>query len=128
MKNYVYPAVFSKDDDCIAVEFPNLPGCLTFGESFEDAARMAKDAMAGWIVSQENMGNVIPAPSMITAKEGETIMLVEFDSVEYRRKHERKAVKKTLSIPQWLNNLAEREGVNFSNVLQVALKEKLHVS
>ncbi|MEI6287555.1 MAG: type II toxin-antitoxin system HicB family antitoxin [Bacillota bacterium] len=128
MKNYVYPAVFSKDDDCIAVEFPNLPGCLTFGESFEDTVNMAKDAMAGWIVSQENMGNVIPAPSMITAKEGETIMLVEFDSVEYRRKHERKAVKKTLSIPQWLNNLAEREGVNFSNVLQVALKEKLHVS
>jgi len=85
VKKYIYPAVFFEDDGCISVKFPDLPGCLTFGETFEEAVNMAKEAISGWIIVRENENLDIPKPSMITAKEGETIVLIEFDSVEYRR-------------------------------------------
>ena len=54
-------------------------------------------------------------------------MIVEYDSIEYARKYKTKAVKKTLSIPEWLNDLAIKENVNFSAVLQEALIKKLHI-
>ena len=77
------------------------------------------------------IGNIeIPAPSManvITKNEDDIVALVEFDSMEYRKQHNKKSVKKTLSIPEQLNTLAEQANVNFSNVLQQGLKQKLGI-
>ena len=123
---YYYPAVFVKDDDKIGVSFPDIPGCFTFGDDMADALFMAEDAASMMIASFEDDGDPIPASSDIaTIKTDGIVSLVPVDTDEWRRKFDNKAVKKTLTIPSWLNRKAEKAGVNFSQVLQDALKAML---
>ncbi len=125
-----YPAVFHKEPQGYWVEFPDLPGCLSQGETVEDSYRNAVEAL-GIYLDKENdlIERNIPEPSRVDRtfcdNQNDLVMLVAFDSVQYARKHKTKAVKKTLSIPQWLNDLAVKEDVNFSQVLQEALIKKL---
>jgi hypothetical protein len=103
----------------------------TQGKGIADAIDMAKDALEMMGVFWQDEGRKIPAPSPINevkAKESDIVTLVAVDFDEYRRKTETKAVKKTLTLPSWLNVKAEDAGINFSAVLQEALKEKLGVS
>ncbi len=131
MAQYVYPAVFhpNSDDGSITVTIPDLPGCITEGKNLADAICMAQDALESWLWDAENCKESIPAPSapaQVTAPE--FVNYVYADTDEFRRKNDARAVKKTLSIPSWLNAQAEQAGVNFSQVLQDALKERLHVN
>lgn len=131
MPKYVYPAIFhpNADDGSITVKVPDLPGCITEGKDLADAIFMAGDAMSMWLWVQEDYNVQIPAPTQppeVTSPE--FVNYVYADTDEYRRKHDSRAVKKTLSIPSWLNTQAERAGVNFSQVLQEALKERLHLN
>lgn len=132
MAKYVFPALFTREESGIyAVEFPDIEGCYTSGESLADAVEMAKDALCLMLYDMEEDGKAIPGPSDIAgidAPEGAIVSLVACDTLEYRKFYDRKAVKKTLTIPNWLNVIAERSGVNFSAVLQEALIEKLHLS
>lgn len=131
MAKYVYPAVFhpNEDDGSITVTIPDLPGCITEGKDLANAVFMAGDALASWLWDAENCKDSIPAPSQVLQVEApEFVNYVYADTDEYRRKYDSRAVKKTLSIPNWLNTLAEQAGVNFSQVLQDALKEKLQVN
>ena len=127
----VYPACFYPcEEGGFTVIVPDLPGCITEGDSLSDAMDMAVDAISGWLLDSVENNEQIPKASdikNITAKEYENgfVTLISIDLDEYSKKYGNKAVKKTLTIPQWLNTVAEREGVNFSNVLQIALKEKL---
>ena len=126
---YVYPAIFVEDDGKIGVDFPDIMGCHTFGDNLADAMEMAKDALEMMLVSYEDDGQEIPTPSKIKdIKTKGFISYVLADTNEWRREFDSKAVKKTLSIPSWLNSMAERAAINFSQTLQEALCQKLGVS
>ena len=139
----MYPACFYKEDDGYSVIFPDLNYLATQGDSFEDAMEMAVECLASYLYIAQRDGEDVPAPSSLVnidpvavAKEldpdlpvGEAIVnLVSVDVAEYAKKQFEKSVKKTLSIPAWLNEAAVAQGVNFSQVLQRALKEQLHMA
>jgi len=123
---YAYPAILYHDDGKISVTVPDLPGCHTFGDDKADALVMAKDAIEGWLWDAENNHEPIPAPSeSLYTKDGEIFTLVAADTDEYRKANDTRAVKKTLSIPSWLNHQAERANAPFSQILQQGLKDYL---
>ena len=130
MNKRFYPAIFTQEDDNFWVSFPDLPGCFTEGSSMAEAYEMAQEAM-GLYMENNNEEFDFTEPSDIKAivpKENEYPILVEFDPVEYLKRKSTKSVKKTLTIPEWLNVLAEKNNINFSQILQNALKEQLNVS
>ena len=119
---YAYPAIFREESDGLySVEFPDLEGCFTSGETLPDAIEMAEDALCLMLYDMEEDGETIPAPS--NPKD----IVVSDDTLEYRKLYNNKSVKKTLTIPAWLNTMAERADLNFSSVLQDALKLRLDV-
>ena len=123
---YVYPVILYPDSGKIGVTVPNLPGCHTFGEDKADALLMAKDAIEMWLWDAENNGeNIPPASDTLPVGDGETLTLILADTDEFRKAHDNRAVKKTLSIPSWLNAQAERENAPFSQILQQGLKDYL---
>lgn len=127
---YLFPAVFTYDDDGITVEFPDLPGCVTCGASDAEALAMAKEALGLHLYGMEVDGQPVPAPSSpVTLRkslaDNQVIVMVEVWMPPLRAQVADRSVKKTLTIPKWLNDLAERHGVNFSQVLQKALREHL---
>ena len=131
MDRLFYPAIFHKaEEGGFWVSFPDIPECLTQGDDMQRAYEMAVDALGLSLTTMEDSGERIPAasdPDKIDAEEG-FLVVVEFDMAEYRRKHCSRAVKKTLSIPEWLNEAAIQAGVNFSQTLQEALMVKLNIN
>ena len=130
MSKIFYPAVFHEDDNSYWVEFPDLEGCFTNGLTIEEAFLNASEALGLYLdLDDDSYKRTINKPSqikdVINNNPGLMVMLVEYDSLEYARKYKTKAIKKTLSIPEWLNDLACKDNVNFSNVLQDALIDKL---
>ena len=129
MPKYVYPAVFHKEGDCYLVHFPDIKNCFTDGEDLADAMDMASDVLGTMLYGLEEDGTPIPAASAIqdvtVTEEGDFVSLVSCDTLEYRKLNDHKATKKTLTIPSWLNTIAEKNNINFSAVLQAALIEKL---
>lgn len=131
MAKYIYPAVFTKEGNLYSVDFPDLESCYTQGESLQDAFEMASDVLCLTLYDMEENKKDIPAPSdpeKVDAGKNGFVSLISCDTIEYRRYYDNKAVKKTLTIPAWLNTLSEREGVNFSAVLQRALKNELNIT
>ena len=120
---YAYPAVFAKEDTGYFVNFPDIQPCYTEGPTLEEAAIMAKDVLESRIEVALERGEPLPAPSPIDTLSGDRVMLVVADVENI--KSQTRSVKKTLSIPHWLNVAAEKEFINFSGVLQEALKERL---
>ena len=129
MSKISYPAVFHKDGNSYSVTFPDLEGCLTNGKTIEVAFENAKEVLGLYL--DQNDDKAIKNPSnfaeIISKNTDSIVMLVEYDSTEYSKKNKSKAVKKTLSIPEWLNEMAIRENINFSSVLQEALIQKLRI-
>jgi len=127
--HYLYPALFEPGEQSgFVVSFPDLPGCLTEGDTLEEAVHMAKDALALHLFGMESDGDLIPpptAPQAIHIPEGGFISLVEAWMPPIRDDMLNRSVKKTLTIPKWLNDIAEQEKINFSQLLQTALKAKL---
>lgn len=128
MKKLFYPAIFHKaEEGGFWISFPDLPECLTEGDSIEEAYEMAADALGLCLTDRMEQKEALPnasEPKNIEIADG-FLVIVEFDLDKYRKKHSSRAVKKTLSIPEWLNEEATAAGVNFSQVLQEALIEKL---
>lgn len=127
----VYFAVFYQQElgNGYTVEFPDLPGCVTQGSTLEEALEMAEDAAAGWILSSIEDGEEVPSPSnhidLSLYENASFSNAILLDMEEYAKNYGEKAVKKTLSIPRWINTMAEKKDVNFSRVLQDALKKEL---
>lgn len=122
----IYPAVFHKEDDSYWVEFPDLEGCQSFGETLSETMSMAQEALGLYVVDLLENDKSLPQPSDINtlkAEENAFITLVSVDANVYRR--DTKAIKKTLSIPSWLNEEAEKKHINFSSLLQEALRQEL---
>ncbi|MCD8021956.1 MAG: type II toxin-antitoxin system HicB family antitoxin [Lachnospiraceae bacterium] len=131
MSKYAYPAIFTPEEDGgYSIVFPDLEGCYTCGDDMADGLMMAEDVLALILYGYEADGRAIPLPSSGNAfslKEGEFVNYVACDTFKYRKMHNNKAVKKTLTIPEWLNEAASEAGLNFSQVLQDALKTQLHL-
>ena len=128
---YIYPAVFDYAEDGISITFPDLPGCLPCADTVEEAVKNAKEAMQLHLFGMEEDNEEIPEPtpiSEIAPEKNQAIILIDAFMPPFRERQRTKFVKKTLSIPSWLNAEAEHCGVNFSAVLQEALKEKLHLA
>lgn len=125
---YVYPAIFTKEDGQYLVSVPDLSGCHTFGDTLSEAIEMARDAMSMWLCIAEDNKEEIPKPTIDLKCNDAIVSLIDIDTIAYRRKIDNKAVKKTLSIPSWLNTQAEIAGVNFSGILQEALKNYLNIA
>lgn len=135
----IYPACFFKEESGYCVVFPDLDNLSTCGESLEEAMTMAVDCLAGYLYSLKQERKAAPAPSDMQsihmdriARELEIddaqesfVNLVSVDVASYARTHFERSVKKTLTIPEWLNNAALEKGLNFSQVLQDALKQRL---
>ncbi len=132
MAKYVYPAIFTREDDGgYSVMFPDIESCYTCGDDMPDALDMAEDVLCLMLYDMEKDGREIPAPSnskAIPTDDRSVVSLVGCDTDFYRRFYENKSVKKTLTIPMWLNERAERANINFSGVLQEALKTQLHLT
>lgn len=127
---YIYPAIFEYEGKDIIINFPDLEGCNTFGENDEDALYMAKDALGLYIACAEEDGEDLPIPTplnQIKLNKLQRVVLVEVNMPSFRDAVQNSAVKKTLTIPKWLNDLAEKNHINFSGVLQSALKSYLGV-
>ena len=134
---YIYPAVFTFDtsdenfpNGVYLVNFPDLDACHTFGNTLEEAYNMAEDVLNLTLWDMEESKENIPAPSNpqnIKCNENSFVSLISADTLAYRKLYDKKAVKKTLTIPAWLNNLALERNVNFSNILQNALIKELGV-
>lgn len=127
---YVYPAVLTYEDGYeIAVTFPDLPGCATSGKTDTEALMMAKEALGLHMWGMENDGDELPAPSPIRDIEleaGEIVALVEVYMPSVRLSQENRSVNRTVTLPAWLNAQAMERGVNFSQVLQDALRAEIN--
>lgn len=129
MRN-VYPVFFTKTNDCVLVEVPDLE-ILSEGKDMNDAIDMARDAIELKCVSMEDAKEEIPNPSDIRelnatngtfSDEGETIIsIVDADPTEYRRKIDTRTVRRNVALPKWLDYEANKAGVNVSRILQEAL-------
>lgn len=126
MKKKVYPAIFTYDGEYYNVNFIDL-SCSTFGKSIEEAFNMAQEAMGLYLEDCKEYPAVTQELSRIKLNKNEFIALIDIDMEEYYKKHSNKSIKKTLSIPEWLNTEAEKKKINFSQVLQEALKVKLEL-
>lgn len=127
---YIFPAMFTYEADGISIEFPDIPGCLSCANDDEDALYMAKDALRGWLLVAEEYNDEIPNPTKlkdINEESNQKVVLIEVCLATFREAYKNRSVKKTLTIPAWLNDLAEKENINFSFALQQAIKEQLNI-
>ena len=129
MKKLFYPAWFYvTEDGSFTVSFPDIPECLAKGNDLSQAYEMAVDALGLTLSNYEKEHKPIPAsslPTMIQPMQNAFLVVIEFDMLAYRKRTNPRAVKKTLSIPQWMNEAAMNIGLNFSQVLQEAILQKI---
>ena len=132
----IYSAIFhpyeNSDVQGFTVEFPDLPGCITEGDNITEALEMAVDAASGWLLSELESNRDIPNPSNLKSikldDDVSFVNLILIDINTYSMKFSSRCVRKNLTIPQWLNNRAEKAKVNFSQVLQEALLDQLKIA
>jgi predicted RNase H-like HicB family nuclease len=128
---YTYPAVFHPaKEGGYSIEFPDLDGCFSQGETIEECLFMAEDAASIWLCGNEDnhLPAVSPSPyNYKTSDPNDIVSIIAVDTDAYRRLSDNRAVKKTLSIPNWLNEKAIEAHLNFSSVLQDGLKRQLGI-
>jgi len=128
---YVYPAIFTplEDESGYDVYVPDLPYVRTCGNNLAEAIEMAEDAIAMWLADSEDKGHFIPLPSKsLSCETPQFVNLVKADTDIWRRVNDNRTVRKNLTIPAWLNHQAEAAHINFSSVLQDALKSHLKIA
>ena len=126
----VYPVVFSPIEDGLLVYIPDLD-INTHGKDLPDAIDMARDAISIWCVAEQDSGRGLPLASRVPDIEhgkNDIISLVDVDIDAYRRQIDNKTIRKNLTLPSWLNERAEAANINFSQILQRALKEELRIA
>lgn len=129
MKKLFYPALFHKaEEGGFWVSFPDIPECLTQGDDMARAYEMAVDALGLALTCREKEGQPLPVssdPDQISPEPDSFLVVIEFDMLAYKKRTSSRAVKKTLSIPEWLNEAAMAMDLNFSQILQEALIMKV---
>lgn len=126
MKNIYYPVIFHPEETGYSASVPDIEGCYTQGDTLDETVEMVQDAIGLMLEDCTELPSASD-PAKIQPDSGDFILVVPFDALAYKRRHDTHAVKKTLSIPSWLNQEAEAAHLNFSRVLQEALKAKLNI-
>lgn len=123
----LYPAIFTQGEKYITVTFPDVPAAITQGKDQAEAFEMAQDVLG--LVLEES--SVYPQSTHISELKKQypdsDIALIAIDMLAYKKKYQSKAVRKNVTVPEWLNSIAEENNINFSQVLTEALKLKLNV-
>ena len=127
---YIYSAVFTPSEDGTKyfARVPDLPGCITTGKDLHDAIDQITDAASGWLVVAEDEGLPIPAATTQERLEhapGSVFSVIQVDTFAYRALTDTRAVRKNVSLPAWMAALADKRGINCSQVLQDGLTAKL---
>ena len=129
--DYEYMALMTREaDGGYSVRFPQLDGCFTCGDDMDDARRMAAEALCLYLYTLEQDGEEIPDPDLDVishTQPGELAVPITAWMAPFRDEMANRSVKKTLTIPAWLNDAAEKRGVNYSQLLQSALKKYLGI-
>ena len=123
----VYPAVFKREDQYIIVKFPDIPAAMTQGEDLSQAYEKAVEVLGAALEDYDDYPEPSPIEKISEAFPDNVIALIGVDLIAYRRKYHSKTVRKTVTIPEWLNDLVIAKQINFSQTLTEALKEKLGV-
>lgn len=121
---YVYPAIFRQKDSQVVILFPDFDGCLSSAKDMQDAPYQAREVLGLHLVGYEDENMSIPPPTRIDdikLQDNEIAFLVEVFMPAFRDKIKTAFIKKTLSIPAYLNALGEKNNINFSKVLQDAI-------
>ena len=129
MRRHFIPAIFTKEDSGYAIHFPDLEGVFTEGETMEESYEMCHDAIGLYLWENnglKEMPNITPIED-IQLEKNEFLVAIEFDEQSYLKKNNSQSVKKTLTIPSWLNEVAIQHNINFSQVLQDSLKKQLNL-
>lgn len=127
----VYPALLSAvESGGFFIRVPDVSGCITTGKTLEETLDNIRDALAGCLCVLEDVGQPLPEPSTPAAVDDgqSTVVLVDVDLLEYRKETDTKAVRKNVSMPAWLSYLADKRGVNCSQILQDALMKELKLA
>lgn len=127
MNEYIYPALFhlNEDDGSYTITFPDLPTCITEGKDLSNALHMAQDLLTQWAAYTESRDETLPPASPIESvacEPGEFVNLVRAVVRDDR------AVRRTVSLPKWLDDQVSAAGLSLSRILQDALKERLHLT
>lgn len=132
LESYNFPAIIEKEEHNYSVYFPDLPGCVSSGKNIQEAIKESKEALAFHLWGMEQDNEAIPVPSnyedlkeKISANN--ILCYIDVNMFNIRKEMNNKPIKKTLTIPWYLNELAEKQRINFSQLLQTALKERLGV-
>ena len=128
-EKYIYPCVVYEEDGVYYADFRDFNGCFTDGESLEELIINVKDVLEGTLFTLLKNNLEIPEPTMkkIELKGNEFLVYVDVWLTPIINKIKNQTVKKTLTIPKWLNDEAEKRSVNFSSLLQTALKQYLDI-
>lgn len=125
---YIFPAFFETNEDGITIFFPDLPGCLPCADTMEEAFQNAKEALQLHLYGMEEDGEAIPEPSKLQnlhTQANQIVTLIDVWMPAFRAKMLNKSTNKTVTIPRWLDMLAKKNNVNYSQLLQAALKQYL---
>lgn len=128
---YVYPAILTQEDDGIIVSFSDVEGARTDGATMEEALENAEDVLNLMLLTMEEKHMDIKPPTPIASLDvpkGSTVALVRADTRAYSKKVDTRAVRKSVSIPAWMDSLAREHNLNFSNVLQNAICRELNIA
>ncbi len=128
---YSFIAIFNMADDGISIEFPDLPGCLPCADTLDEAVKNAREALGLHLWGMEQDNEPIPEPTPmngIKLSENDVPAVIDVFMPAFRDKLNNRFVKKTLSLPAWLADLADKDGVNCSKIFQNALIEYLGVN
>lgn len=132
MKKVFYPAIFHPEEQGgYSVTFPDLLGCVTEGDTLPEAIDMATDALGLYLYSLEEDHEKVPDasdPADVKPEGRDFVSLIEYDKAAYLKRTDSRAVKKTLTIPAWMDILARENNINFSQVLQKAISKELNLT
>ena len=124
---YVYPALFVVEDDGIIVTFPDLDDTFTDGATMQEAFENAEDVLNLMLWNHEEEKEEIPPPSLpeqITVPQGATLAMIKADTLAYRKIHDTKTIRRSITIPSWLDTLARERNINFSQLMQNAIRRE----
>ena len=124
---YVYPALFAKEDESIIVTFPDLEDTFTDGTTMEEAFENAEDVLNLMLWNSEEEKDDIPMPSspeQITVPQGATLAMIKADTLAYRKLHDQKTIRCSITLPSRLDTIAREHNINFSQLMQNAIRRE----
>lgn len=124
---YVYPALFVKEDENIIVTFPDLEDTFTDGATMQEAFENAEDVLNLMLWNREEEKDDIPMPSspeQITVPQEATLAMIKADTLAYRKLHDQKTIRRSITLPSRLDTIAREHNINFSQLMQNAIRRE----